>query len=53
MYPAVARQMAQEDYVTDKKKSKLDKTLLICKIVFLVSVSVSILSLFVTAGVAV
>lgn len=44
--------MVQEVFVTDKKnpKSKLDKTLLICKIVFLVSVSVSILSLFVTAG---
>lgn len=38
--------------MTDKKRSKLDKTMLICKIVFLVSVSVSILSLFVTAGVA-
>lgn len=40
--------------MTDKKKtiSRLDKAILVCKIVFWVSFSVSVLSLIVTAGVA-
>lgn len=38
--------------MTDKKKpkSKLDKTMLVCRIVFWISFTVSVLSLIVSAG---